>query len=174
MRCGRSKKQFYVFAKSSKFNNAWRDIYHCLLETTGHMPPRAEPIEETEKETHARLPTQTPASRVSKNPGGNKRQERMNAVSDREDKNRADKRVGKTTRQSKKESTRLWKKTTMRSQVTWKHQQPPPGIFLSLCQQLRWRSLVLDGTDNMQLSSLSRGYIHEGKTATVVTVSLKS
>ena len=40
------------------------------------MPSHAEPIEETEKKKHARLPAQTPASRVSKNPGGNKRQER--------------------------------------------------------------------------------------------------
>ena len=34
-----------------------------------------------------------------------------------------------------------------------------------------WRSHALDGTDNMQLSSPSRRYIHEGKTSKVVTVS---
>ena len=45
------------------------------------MPPRAEPFEENEKTKHARLPAQMPASRVSKNPCGNDRQEQMDAVS---------------------------------------------------------------------------------------------
>ena len=55
------------------------------------MPSHAESIEETEKKKQARVPAQTPASRVSKNPGGNKRQERMDAVSGREDRrHRAD------------------------------------------------------------------------------------
>ena len=67
-------------------------------EINDHVPSRAEPIEETEKNKHAQHPAQTPASRVSKNAGGNTRQERMNAVSGRKDRrHRADKRVGKTT-----------------------------------------------------------------------------
>ena len=36
------------------------------------------------------------------------------------------------------------------------------------------RSHVLDGTDNMQLSSPPRRYIQEGKTAKVVTVTLSN
>ena len=47
-----------------------------LSEITGNMPPREEPIEEKEKEDHARLPAQMPASRVSRNPSVNDRQER--------------------------------------------------------------------------------------------------
>ena len=62
------------------------------------MPSRAEQIEEKDKEDHARLPAQMPASRVARNPGGQ--------------------RVGETARQSRKESTRLQEKTTLRSQVT--------------------------------------------------------
>ena len=55
------------------------------------MPSRAEPIEENEKQKHARLPAQMPASRVSRNPGGNNRQEQMDAVSGQEDRrHRAD------------------------------------------------------------------------------------
>ena len=64
------------------------------------MPSRAEPIEENEKKKHARLPAQMQASRVSRNPAGNNRQERMDAVSGLEDgRHRADKRVGKTTKE---------------------------------------------------------------------------
>ena len=47
--------------------------------------------EEKEKEDHARLPAQMPASRVSRNPGGNNRQERKDAMSGQKDGNhRAD------------------------------------------------------------------------------------
>ena len=49
------------------------------------MLPEVEPIKDNENKKHARLPAQMPASRVSKNPGGNNRQERMDAVSGRED-----------------------------------------------------------------------------------------
>ena len=42
------------------------------------------------------------------------------------------------------------------------------------CQQQMWRSHVLDGTDNMQLSSSPRRYIKEGKTAKVVSVTLSN
>ena len=67
------------------------------------MSSRAEPIEENEKKKHARLPAQMPASRVSRNPGGNNRQERMDAVPGREDwRHRADKRVGKTTKKKRR------------------------------------------------------------------------
>ena len=53
--------------------------------------------EKTKKKQHARLPAQVPASSVSKNPGGNHRQERKDAVSGQEDgKHQADYRVGKT------------------------------------------------------------------------------
>ena len=38
----------------------------------------------TKKKHHARLPAQVPASSVSRSPGGNNRQERLNAVSGRE------------------------------------------------------------------------------------------
>ena len=40
----------------------------------------AEANKEKEKEDHARLPAQVPASRVLRNPGGNDRQERMDAA----------------------------------------------------------------------------------------------
>ena len=50
--------------------------------------------------------------------------------------------------------------------IAW--QMSPP------CQQLMSRSHVLDGTDNMQLSSPLRRYIQEGKTAKVVTVTLSN
>ena len=80
-----------------------------LPETTGHMPPRVEPIGQNEKRKHARLPAQTPASGVSKNPGGNKRQERMDAVSGREDgKHRAD---NAWARQQKKKEEQTFKET---------------------------------------------------------------
>ena len=48
----------------------------------------ADPNDEKEKDDHARLPAQVPASRVSRNPGGNNRQERMDAVSGQKDGNR--------------------------------------------------------------------------------------
>ena len=71
------------------------------------MPPNTEQIEETEKRKHARLPAQTPASHVSKNPGGNNRQERINAVSGREDRtHRADKPVGNETKKKKEKVKR--------------------------------------------------------------------
>ena len=55
------------------------------------MSSCAEPTEEKEEEDHARLPAQMPASRVLRNPSGNYRQERMDAVSGLEDgKHRAD------------------------------------------------------------------------------------
>ena len=61
------------------------------------MSSRAEPIEKTEKKTRARLPAQLPASRVSRNPNGNYRLERVDAVSGQEDeRQRADKRVSTT------------------------------------------------------------------------------
>ena len=66
-------------------------------EITGSMSSRALLIEETEKKKHARHPAQMPAFRVSRNLGGNNRQERIDAVSGREDgRHRADNRVGKT------------------------------------------------------------------------------
>ena len=72
------------------------------------MPSRAEPIEENEKKKHARLPAQMPASRVSRNPVGNNRQERMDAVSGQEERrHRADKRVGKTKKKVSKPSWEL-------------------------------------------------------------------
>ena len=50
----------------------------------------------TKKKHHARLPAQVPASSVSRNPGGNNRQERKDAVSGQEDgKHREDYREGK-------------------------------------------------------------------------------
>ena len=71
------------------------------------MPPRADPIEEYEKnKKHARPPAQMPASRVSRIPGGNNRQERMDALSGREDtRHRADKRVGMKKKKKKKKGT---------------------------------------------------------------------
>ena len=94
----RNKTQFFLSApkrtqSKCRENGAdtWRDISHWLLETIGHMLSRAEPIEEKEKEDHARLPAQVPASRVPSNPGGNNRQERKDAVSGLKDGNhRAD------------------------------------------------------------------------------------
>ena len=80
LECGRTQKQFPVVAWPSHFINAWRDISRKLPEVTGHRSSRAEPIEETEKKKHARHPAQTPASGVSKNPSGNKRQERKDGV----------------------------------------------------------------------------------------------
>ena len=52
-------------------------------ETTRHTPSHAEPIEEKEKENNAQLLAQMPASRVPRNPRGNNRQERKDAVSGR-------------------------------------------------------------------------------------------
>ena len=50
---------------------------------------------ETKKKQHTRLPAQVPASSMSRNPGGNKGQERKDAVSGQEDgKHREDIREG--------------------------------------------------------------------------------
>ena len=85
------------------------------------MPRRAEPIEENEKKKHARLPVQMPASPVSMDPGGNNRQERMDAVSGREDRrHRADKRVGQTTTKKKKS------KPFMEIRSTWHNNVKAP------------------------------------------------
>ena len=103
--------------RTFKFQQRLKDISRRLPEINGHMPPRAEPIEENEKKKHARLPAQMPASRVSKNPGGNNGQEWMDAVSGREDRrHRADKRVGKTTKK-KEEQTFMEKRNTWHNNV---------------------------------------------------------
>ena len=69
-------------------------------------------IEENEKKKHARLPAQMPASRVSRNPSGNYRQERMDAVSGLQDGNhRTDKSVGNTKKERNnpfKENQNAW------------------------------------------------------------------
>ena len=55
------------------------------------MSTDAGPNKEKRKEDHTLLPAQVPASRVLRNPGGNERQERMDAVSGLKDgKHRAD------------------------------------------------------------------------------------
>ena len=116
---GEPKKQLNVIAKPSKFNNACRDISHWLHETTGHMPSRAEPIEKKEKEDHARLPAQMPASRVPRNPGGNNRQERKDAVSGQKDGNRgADNTLARQQDRAKRRAFAFGRKPTMRSRVT--------------------------------------------------------
>ena len=91
MECGRIQKPCHVIAGPSNFINAGTDISRKLPEVTGHMSSCADSKEEKEEEDHARLPTQMPASRVFRNPGGNNRQERMDAVSGLKDgKHRAD------------------------------------------------------------------------------------
>ena len=66
-----------------------REIAHKQPEATGQVPPQEEPNGGDIKEDNARLLAQMPASRVSRKPGGNNRQERMDAVSaSREDGNR--------------------------------------------------------------------------------------
>ena len=58
---------------------------------------------------HVRLPSQMPASSVSKSPGGNNRQERKNAVSSQEDgKHKADYCGGKQEKEEEKNSTMFW------------------------------------------------------------------
>ena len=115
-----------------------------------------------------------PASRVLKKPGGNERQERKDAVSGRKDGNRG---AGNT-------MARHQNRTEGRSSVFGGRPKRVDGqrescssyrlATVPLCQQLMWRSHVLDGTDNMQLSSPPRRYIQEGKPAKVVTVQLSN
>ena len=45
----REKQKNHVSAGPSNFSNVWRDISRRLPETTGHMPSRAEPIEQIGK-----------------------------------------------------------------------------------------------------------------------------
>ena len=102
-RTGRQKKNKFAHLQDLQISATLEETFlEGCLKTTGHMPPRAEPIEETEKEKHARLPAQTPASRVSKNPGGNNRQERMNAVRPRGQETSSRQRVGKTTKKKRR------------------------------------------------------------------------
>ena len=72
------------------------------------MSSCAEPTEEKEKEDHARLPAQMPASRVLRNPGGNDRQERMDAVSGLEDGNRG---AGNTL--ARQQDRKIWRAATL-------------------------------------------------------------
>ena len=68
------------------------------------MPSRAEPIKENEKKKHALLPAQMPASRVSRNPGGNNRQEQEGrSVSPTRRETSSGQRVGKTTKKKEME-----------------------------------------------------------------------
>ena len=55
-----------------QFSSTLEQTFHEKLpEVTGHMSSCAESNEEKEKENHARLPAQMPASRMSRNPAGN-------------------------------------------------------------------------------------------------------
>ena len=83
------------------------------------MPSRAETIENKEKEDPARLPAQMPAFRVPRNPGGNNRQERKDAVSGLKDGNReADNAWARHQDRAKKGAFAFGRKPIMRSQVT--------------------------------------------------------
>ena len=78
LECGWTHKQFHVLAGPLNFLNTWRD-FSMVAWITGHMSTGTGPNKE-KKEDHARLVAQVPASSV-RNPGGNHRQERMDAVS---------------------------------------------------------------------------------------------
>ena len=103
-----SKTQFYVIAKPSNFSNAFEETF-----LTGSLKPPGTAIRcrikrRKKEEEHARLPAQMSGSRVSRNPGGNNRQERMDAVSGLKDgKHRADNAWARQPRQKNKESTRV-------------------------------------------------------------------
>ena len=66
--------------KTQRTQNKWSSTEQAP-EVTGHKSSGAEPNKENEKEDRARLPAQVPSSRVLRNPGGNDKQERMDAVS---------------------------------------------------------------------------------------------
>ena len=121
-------------------------------------------------EDNARLLAQMPASRVPRKPGGNNRQERKDAVSHRKDGNRG---AGNTLARQQDRTKRRSSAFGRRPQCVVEHheklRQPSRD---NLRHPANGKSGV--GTDNMQLSSPSRRYIHEGKTAKVVTVSLSS
>ena len=135
---------------------------------------RSRKLEEKEKGEHARLPVQVPASRVSKNPGGNNRQERKDAVSGQEHgKQEASDKLEDSKAKQKGDHPQLGEdhnaelnNVKAASAIAWQ--------ISPLCQQQLRGSHVPDGTDNMQLSSPPRRYTQEGKTAKVVTVTLSS
>ena len=118
---------------------------------------------------NARLLAQMPASRVSRKPGVNNSQERKDAVSGRKDGNRgAGNTLARQQNRTERRSSAFGGMNNIKATAAIAWQMSPP------CQQLVWRSHVLDGTDNMQLSSPPRRYIQEGKTAKVVTVTLSN
>ena len=84
-----------------------------------------------------------PASRVSKKPSGNNRQERMNAVSGREEKRHdADKRVGKTTEQTWIKIRNTWHNNVMTPSGTpW--QSSPLCHLPALAQRNRQHAFVV-------------------------------
>ena len=102
LECGRTQKQFHVIAWPSNLINAWRDSSRRLPGINKHMSSRAEPIEENQE----RMPVQMPASRVSRIPGGNNRQERKDAVWSLQDGKRRADNAWATTWQRKRESRR--------------------------------------------------------------------
>ena len=135
----------------------------------------AEKSRRKRREKHTRLPAQVPASRVSKNPGGNERQEREDAVSGPEDGNQetGDKLEGSKAKQ-KGDHPQLGEdhsaglnNVKAASAIAWQ--------ISPLCQQqlggvtrTRWHR------HNMQLSSPPRRYTQKGKTTKVVTVTLSN
>ena len=84
------------------------------------------------KKHHARLPPQVPASRVTKNPGGNHRQERMDAVSGQGDgKHQEDYREGKQW-QWAQGGTHKRKHSTVFRNVCWQKAMVPREFLNTL------------------------------------------
>ena len=138
------------------------------------MMTRAETNRELRKSTHARLVAQLQASRVSRNPSGNYKQERMDAVSGQEDGNRG---AGNTLARGlkqKQEREQPCKEIQNASHSNVKALAYTTWQFSPVCQQLLWLALVLNGTDSNQLPSPSRGCNYEGKTVKVFTASCRS
>ena len=140
-----------------------------LQKSTGAQKSRTK-----KREKHARLPAQVPASRVSRKPRGNERQERKDAVSGQEDGNQetGDKLEGSKAKQ-KRDHPQLGEDHS----AELNNVKAAPAIawqISPLCQQQMRGSHVPDGTDNIQVSSPPRRYIQEGKTAKVVTVTLSN
>ena len=125
------KNNITMNAGPSYFNIAWRDMSRRLPETTGHMSSRAETNREDREKNKTRTASCTIASLPRVTESRRQPQTGANGRSVRPKRGETTSRqlLDKTTRQNNKEITRLWKKTTMRCQATWKHRQPPPGNF---------------------------------------------
>ena len=122
MECGRTQKTILRSCKAF-FSTAWREITHVQPEATRQVPPQEEPNDGQIKEDNARLLAQMPASRVWQQQTGAEGR----SVKPRRRASWSKKHVRKTARMDRKEIIRIWRKITVRSWTTYKHQQLSPG-----------------------------------------------